>query len=187
MDDRQAYFEYLKERSRLALAYRRWWLYPRLCRHLSGKVLDVGCGIGDMLGFRPNTVGVDINTGTVGFCRQRGLDARLMEPDSLPFPDASFDGAICDNVLEHIAVPAALLAEIRRVLTPNARFVVGVPGRRGYDHDPDHKVFYDEATLVATLAMSGFTCIVIFHVPFRCAWLDRNVRQYCVYAVFTRA
>jgi len=103
-------------RSRLSGVYRRYFLYPRICHRLHGRTVDVGCGIGDFLQFRPNTIGVDINAHTVAYCKARGLDARLMEPDVLPFEDASFDSALMDNVLEHIAEPAALLRELRRVL-----------------------------------------------------------------------
>jgi SAM-dependent methyltransferase len=180
------YFEYLKTRSRLGLLYRRGWLYPRLCAHLSGRVLDVGCGIGDMVAFRQNTVGVDVNSYTVDFCRKRGLDARLMAIDQLPFADAEFDGAICDNVLEHVENPRALLAEMRRVLRPSGRLLLGVPGAKGFASDTDHKVYYEEQSLIQTLQRAGFSLHKIFHVPFRSDWLSNRLRHYCVYGVFTR-
>lgn len=180
------YYEYLKGRSRLGLWYRRHWLYPRLCRHVKGQALDVGCGIGDFLRHRPGTVGVDINPATVEWCRQQGLDARLMEPDRLPFEDAAFDSAVLDNVLEHLEAPGPLLAEIRRVLRPGGVLVVGVPGRRGYASDPDHKVFYDAPALVAALARGSYAVQRLFATPVRSAWLDARMRQYCVYGVFRR-
>lgn len=180
------YFEYLKGRSRLGWFYRRYWLYPRLCQFLDGKTLDVGCGIGDFLSHRIETVGVDINPATVEWCRRRGLDAHQMSPNVLPFQDASFDSAILDNVLEHLADPAELLSEIGRVLRPRGSLVVGVPGRRGYAIDLDHKVFYDEATLVSTLAAAGFGLRSLFNMPLRSAWLDVRMRQYCLYGVFER-
>ena len=102
----EVYGEYLMRRSRLSGVYRRYFLYPRICHRLHGRTVDVGCGIGDFLQFRPNTIGVDINAHTVAYCKARGLDARLMEPDVLPFEDGSFDSALMDNWLEHIAKPA---------------------------------------------------------------------------------
>jgi SAM-dependent methyltransferase len=182
----EEYFEYLKGRSRLGWLYRQYWLYPRLCRYLDGKTLDVGCGIGDFLNHRTETVGVDINPATVEWCRSRGLDAYPMSPNELPFQDGSFDSAILDNVLEHLADPAELLSEIGRVLRPRSSLVVGVPGQRGYATDSDHKVFYDEATLVSTLAEAGFGLRHLFNMPFRSAWLDLHMRQYCLYGVFER-
>jgi SAM-dependent methyltransferase len=182
----EQYYRYLRQRSRLGLWYRRYWLYPRLSRYLQGRALDVGCGIGDFLAYRPGTVGVDINPATVEWCRLQGLDAHLMATDILPFAEDSFDGAVLDNVLEHLNAPAPLLREIHRVLRPHGTLVVGVPGQRGYTTDPDHKIFYNEALLVSTLTTAGFALRQIFHTPVRSNWLDARMRQYCMYGVFQR-
>lgn len=185
--DEQAYFDYLRTRSSRALAYRRLFLYPRLCRHLRGRALDVGCGIGDLLAFRPGTVGVDVNPRAVAWCRQQGLDARQSQAGHLPFEAAEFDSAILDNVLEHIVQPEALLQEIHRVIAHGGVLLVGVPGERGYAADPDHKMYYDEARLRATVERAGFRARRVLHVPFRAGWLSRLLASYCVYGVFERA
>ena len=184
----QAYGEYLMRRSRLGGLYRRHVLYPRIDRRLLGRTVDVGCCIGDFLQFRPNTVGVDINPHTVAYCQARGLDARLMEPDILPFDGASFDSALLDNVLEHIAAPGPLLRELRRVLRPRGLLLIGVPGTLGWDSDSDHKVRYDEASLGATLQAADFTPIEILYTPlWRSAWLSRHLRQYCIFGLYQTA
>ena len=181
----EVYGEYLMRRSRLSGVYRRYFLYPWICHRLRGRTVDVGCGIGDFLQFRPDTVGVDINAHTVAYCKARGLDARLMEPDVLPFEDASFVSALMDNVLEHIAEPAALLRELGRVLRPDGRVLIGVPGVLGWDCDADHKVRYDEASLNATLAACDFVPVEFFHAPFwQSAWLSRHLRQYCIFGLY---
>ncbi|MFN4310037.1 MAG: class I SAM-dependent methyltransferase [Ferrovibrio sp.] len=182
----EQYYEYLRQRSRLGLWYRHYWLYPRLCRYVTGRVLDVGCGIGDFLQHRPGTVGVDINPATVEWCQQQGLDAHLMVPDQLPFDAQVFDSVILDNVLEHLKAPKPLLQEIHRVMRPQGRFLVGVPGPRGYASDPDHKIYYNEAALVATMTAAGFSRQQVFHMPLRLEWLSTRMRQYCVYGVFQR-
>jgi SAM-dependent methyltransferase len=182
-----AYFEQLKNRSPVSYWYRYGWLYPRLSRHLTGRVLDVGCGLGDMVRFRANTVGVDVNPNAVEYGRSRGLDVRQMQPDQLPFEDRSFDGAILDNVLEHLERPAALLAEVRRILRPQSTFIVGVPGRRGYAWDSDHKRFYDETALNSCLREAGFSCKRLIHDPVRSAWLDAKLRIYALYGVYRPA
>ncbi len=179
------YFRYLTNRSYLGLLYRTLWLYPQLTKCLKGNTLDVGCGIGDMLSFRPNTVGVDINPHNVEFCKELGHDAQIMMPDLLPFGDASFNSVLLDNVLEHIFEPTPLLAEIRRVLRPQGVVVIGVPGIRGQASDSDHKVFYAEAALSLIAEKNGFGVVKVFHMPLgRSLFLSRHLRQYCIYSVW---
>ena len=182
----QEYFRYLASRSRLGLLYRNCWLYPRICSHLTGRVLDVGCGIGDFLRFRKQTTGTDINPDTVQYCKSRGLDVVLMNVDRLPFQSERFDGVLLDNVLEHIGVPKLLLEEVYRVLKPTGTLMVGVPGRAGYLRDHDHKVFYSYDELVTTLLAHGFICNTVFFMPIESTVLDRLLPQYCLYATFTR-
>jgi SAM-dependent methyltransferase len=186
-DHDKKYFEYLARRSRLGRFYREHWLYPRLCRELHGRVLDVGCGIGDLLRYRPGTLGVDVNRETVAACRAAGLDARPMEPDLLPFDNTSFDGVVLDNVLEHLVSPQPLLAEMARVLKPRGRLLVGVPGTRGYASDSDHKVFYDADAMKATVEAGGsFRRVGLFSTPLSLDWLDSRMRTFCRYGVFER-
>ncbi len=187
MAEHRKYFEYLRQRSRFALFYRNYWLYPRLSKELHGHVLDVGCGVGDLLAFRPNTTGVDINPHTVAWCRSNGLDVHEMINDVLPFEDQLFQGAVLDNVLEHIADPRALLSEISRVLVSKGVLVVGVPGKRGYAADSDHKIFYEKALLVEVLGYAGFALRRMIPMPLPIPGLGRCLSQYCLYGVFVRS
>ena len=168
----------------MAFIYRHFWLYPIINLNLRGQTLDIGCGIGDMLRARKNTIGVDINSETVDYCQRLGLDARTMEIDRLPFEAASFDSAILDNVLEHIKEPTPLLTEVRRVLRPGGRLIVGVPGERGYAADPDHKVYYDKDTLKNRLVECGFRSIRTLQMPLPITALSRKLTSYCIYGVF---
>lgn len=179
------YFSYLRNRSVTGLLYRRCWLYRRLARHLSGRVLDVGCGIGDFLAYT-GAVGVDVNAYAVDWCRRRGLDARVMTENNLPFADGSFDSVVLDNVLEHLSDPSHLLAEIERVLTQGGYVLVGVPGLLGYTCDSDHKMFYDESGLREVMENSGFEQLTVFYMPMKWDWLNARLPQYCVYGVFRR-
>ncbi len=186
MVDSKKYFDYLQQRSMFGLLYRKYWLYPRLCEILKGRALDLGCGVGDMLAYRSNTVGVDINPMTIAWCEAQGFNAILMENDKLPFEEKVFDSVILDNVLEHILDPSLILLEINRVLDEQGVFVVGVPGRLGYSSDTDHKIFYTKETLIETITDFGFSTVDLFSMPFNLEWLDTRMRQYCVYAVFKK-
>lgn len=187
MTNYDEYYEYLRRRKKAGLWYRDFWLYPRINRYLSGTVLDIGCGIGDFVRYRPQTVGTDVNSKAVAFCRSNGLSVELMQPGQLPFGDSSFDGAVLDNVLEHLEQPEPLLAEIHRILRTDGRLVIGVPGAKGFDSDPDHKRHYPEAELILTAQNARFRLARIFHQPIYSRLLDRHFRYYAIYGVFLRS
>jgi SAM-dependent methyltransferase len=80
-------------------------------------VLDWGCGEGEyrapIAGLGHRYLGID----TEG----RGADV-LADVHSLPFRDASFDHAITNAVLEHVANPFIAIREVARVLRPGGVF-----------------------------------------------------------------
>ena len=178
----QVYFQYLSRISLLGRVYRQLFLYPMINSLLKGRLLDVGCGIGQMIAFRPNSVGVDVNEFNVNYCQSRGLEVYQMAFDILPFEDASFDSILLDNVLEHIADPLPLLIEMKRVLKKDGHVVIGVPGLRGYISDADHRIFYDEARLEDLADQLGFeVCITTYTPLWQSVLLSQLMRQYCLY------
>jgi ubiquinone/menaquinone biosynthesis C-methylase UbiE len=184
MTDNKQYLSFLLTRSTLARLYRKFYLYPRISKNFTGKVLDIGCGIGDFVGFRENTIGTDINKTIVEYCKKQGLNVVLFENEKLSFNDNNFDGVILDNVLEHIEEPTVILSEIKRVLKKNGTLIIGVPGIKGYEADSDHKCFFDDQRL-SSIERFGFQGIKSFHTPLiKSAWLSRRIRQYCMYKVF---
>ena len=104
-------------------------------RHLDGdtRCVDVGCGAGQTYAQWVNAraasyVGVDVSDEAVGFATASGLEAHVIDDAAvLPFPDDSFDLAICIEVLEHLFAPHAAAAEIQRVLRPGGVLVASVP------------------------------------------------------------
>ena len=58
----------------------------------------------------------------------------------LPFPDESWDLAVCSHVLEHVANDRKALHELRRVLSPSGSVIIMVPQEDGNpvtDEDPN--------------------------------------------------
>ncbi|MFI6359268.1 methyltransferase domain-containing protein [Streptomyces sp. NPDC050743] len=77
-------------------------------------------------------VGVDRDRNMVDAARARTageamVDVRHADIHDLPMPDLTADRARTDRVLQHIADPLAALGEIRRVLRPGGRLVMGEP------------------------------------------------------------
>ncbi len=95
------------------------------------RVLDVGCGPGDILAFLPEVryEGYDISPQYIERARQRfGARGEFhchAVDDSLPVPAGGFDVAIAHGVLHHLddAQARALLRVARRALKPGARLV----------------------------------------------------------------
>lgn len=190
MDKDLYYTTFLKRRSPLGLLYRKYYLYPRLCRYLFGNVLDYGCGIGDFLKHRPNTIGVDINKYNIEYCIASKQNALLIDRGSaLPFSQASFSGVILDNVLEHIPALESkdVLREISRVLESGGTLVIGVPGHQGYLSDPDHKTFYTKESLEKLVVEVGFSIAHVFYMPLNHVFLDRYLSAHCLYAIFRKS
>jgi len=182
------YYSYLKNRNWKGRLYRKYWLYPAICRNIGQdeKVLDVGCGIGDFLRYRKNTFGVEINEKAVFYCLKEGFNVCKMEADVLPFQSSVFDCVVLDNVLEHIQEPEPILKEINRVLNKKGKVIIGVPGKKGFDRDSDHKIFYDKNRLLECLESNGFKVKKTFYMPFKFDWFNQNISQYCLYGIFTQ-
>jgi SAM-dependent methyltransferase len=51
----------------------------------------------------------------------------ICDAHALPFADGVFDGVVCQAVLEHVADPQRVVAEIRRVLKPNGLVYTEIP------------------------------------------------------------
>jgi SAM-dependent methyltransferase len=91
-------------------------------------LLDVGAGIGWLGDHFPHYTGIDGSPDAVAAAAERGRNVILADiREPLAFADASFDAIVLKDVLEHIQEPAALLAEVRRVLRPGGSVFASSP------------------------------------------------------------
>jgi SAM-dependent methyltransferase len=113
----------------------------------TGDVLDVGCGSNK----RPGAIGLDISVDT---------DADIVHDlDVFPYPieDDSFDHVILQDVIEHVAEPMRVAAEMHRILRPGGRLQLRTPhfsSALAYS-DPTHRHFYS-TTAIRYLADPAF-------------------------------
>ena len=104
--------------------------YRDVTRHFDrgARLLDVGCGSGWLGEHFEHYTGIDGSAEAVAAARERGreiLQGNVDEP--LPFEDASFDGVVLKDLLEHVADPVAVVGEARRVLRPGGRVFASSP------------------------------------------------------------
>jgi SAM-dependent methyltransferase len=129
-----------------------------LAPSLGGEVLDIGCGRKPYADLVPATryVGVDVDSPAT---RALGRADVLYDGRNLPFPDASFDGVLCSQVLEHVFTPDEFLREIRRVLRPGGRLVLTVPFAWDEHEQPWDFARYSSFGLRALLEKAGFEVV----------------------------
>jgi ubiquinone/menaquinone biosynthesis C-methylase UbiE len=112
-------------RSNPGLAFAHLGLEPGL------SVLDCGCGTGDMLALMAGitapgeAVGGDISQSMIQEARMRAasrpqtnLVFQVMDAQSLPFPDSSFDRVLATQLLIHVPAPREAMHEMCRVTRP---------------------------------------------------------------------
>ena len=197
------------EYSGLAAAYARYWgpvLHP-LSRALLGslplaqasRVLDLGCGTGDLLpdlraaATQALIAGVDRSEGMLRLM-PRGAASCLavMDARQLALRERIFDVAIIAFVLQHVADPPAGLREMRRILKPGGTAAVAVwgvasavPGEKVWTEELDacgagpeprdpsvrrHDMMDTPEKLAALLEGAGFDGVRVWSERFARSW-----------------
>lgn len=115
------------------------WLMEGLRPHVGARVLEAGCGIGNLTELLSDTervVGVDIDASYVRLLRRRYAkekhfafyQANLHDLLSLPqLADEDFDTVLCVNVLEHVRDDQLVLKNFAQLLKPGGHVVLQVP------------------------------------------------------------
>ncbi len=128
-----------------------------------GRVLDVGCGAGNMihhLSRYGSVVGIDNDSKPLEIAHQRGYDARLARAEEMPFEDESFDLVTALDVIEHCEDDLQILRECFRVCAKGGLIAITVPAFQwlwsNNDLINDHKRRYSRAELRAKVEQTGF-------------------------------
>ena len=131
------------------------------------RVLDVACGTGTvarlippLVGSTGTVVGLDFNAGRLQVAASlpppSGVAIRWEEGDAttLPFADAAFDIVFCQQGLQFFPDKLTALREMRRVLIPDGKLVLGVwrsvknqPGGRAMADALERHVSAEAATV----------------------------------------
>ena len=133
------------------------------------RILDVGCGTGDLLAHLAKHfedaafAGIDFSRRGIEAAQKKVPGALLMQGDlAASPPPPEFAGwatdAVCSEVLEHVDDEAGLLANVAACMRPGARLIVTVPGgpRSAFDRHLGHHRHYTRDGLRQTLEGTGF-------------------------------
>lgn len=123
--------------------------YTRVLRqHARGALLDVGCGHVPLYACYRGLV-ADVTCldwpNALHPSPHVDLYADLGRP--LPLPDARYDTIVATDVLEHLPYPDVLWGEIRRLLRPGGKVIVGVPFMYWLHERPHDHLRYTEHRL----------------------------------------
>lgn len=129
-----------------------------LSRHLSGKILDVGCGKKPYrdLFLYSDYIGLEYDTPENRKSKQADF---FYDGKTFPFSNAEFDSIICNEVLEHVFNPDEFLSEIIRVLKPNGKMLMTVPFVWDEHEQPHDYARYSSFGLKHLLEKNGFLII----------------------------
>jgi len=183
---------YLRKRAFFTDWAHRWKARRRLeviRRHKpGGRLLDIGCGGGDLLvearaaGYEG--VGLDDSITLVAHARQRhGLEVHCGDPASFK-PSAPFEIVVMSHVLEHVVRPLQMLESVRRVLVPGGILYVATPNIASWQarfagwasYEPYHFVYFSPSTLTRALEQAGFRVLDLHTWEPLSGWLNTALR-----------
>jgi ubiquinone/menaquinone biosynthesis C-methylase UbiE len=151
---------------------RRYRSYELLALDGGERVADVGCGLGTAVrelaaqGVRP--IGFDVSEAMLSEARRRSegvaVEYALADAVALPLEEGVLAGYRAERVYQHLADPAAALAEAERVLAPGGQIVL-------VDQDWGGLLIDGEPEDVTRAILDGHSS------SFRNGWIGRNYRR----------
>jgi SAM-dependent methyltransferase len=154
-------------------------LLERIEAHVApGRILDVGCWLGFLLGearergWEP--VGIEPSETASAAARERfGLDVRTGGVGDVPA--GRFEAVVMGDVIEHLVDPAAALSRVRGALADGGVLALALPdagsrlaramGRRWWSVLPTHVQYFTRASLTRLLVREGFEVLEVDTAP----------------------
>ena len=134
----------------------------QLLADVSGDILEIGFGTGLNLPYYPDKIDkittIDPNPGMRRLARSRieaseiTVDYKVLNGESIPLADASFDSVVCTWTLCSIPLVDRAIAEIYRLLKPGGKFYFI---EHGLSHEDSIKVWQNRLTPVQKIIADG--------------------------------
>lgn len=136
------------------------------------RILDVGCGFGDLLLYwqsrGADTLGVDFDQRAVDLAHKLGLQVLAGALEEQDLPPESFDVVVFNHSLEHLPHPVGTLKLAARLLRRGGTVHIAVPNgasaglvleKDSWEHlsFPLHFWFFNVETLLQSLKSAGFS------------------------------
>lgn len=100
----------------------------------SGKILDIGCGNGNLFTFLPDgkyeLFGIDFSENMISEAKKNCKTKAsfiVADAEKLPFDDNTFDIVVCNASFHHYIHPNIVLEEMNRVLKIGGKVLIGDP------------------------------------------------------------
>jgi SAM-dependent methyltransferase len=172
------------------------WPYSQALNELRtasrGKLLDVGCAEGYFLYLAQEAgyevTGLDFNPVSLEVARKllgvSTIYQYSVEELGDRFPGTLFDVVTIFEVLEHTANPYQTVRSIHKVLKPEGKLFISVPGSRRWprffhpevDAPPHHLTLWTEEALKKLLERSGFRILSVQAKPLQAEDLGFHLR-----------
>ena len=130
-----------------------------LAPHVTGRVLDVGCGKQPYLDLFTRTteyIGMEIDTPENRASKRADT---FYDGATFPFEAGRFDSVLVFQVIEHVFNPEVFLAEINRVLVPHGALLLTVPFAWDEHEQPYDYARYSSFGLAHLLRTHGFEIV----------------------------
>ena len=134
----------------------------QLLADVSGDILEIGFGTGLNLPYYPDKVNkittIDPNPGMRKRARSRietsgiTVDYKVLNGESIPMADASFDSVVCTWTLCSIREVDKAIAEVYRLLKPNGKFFFI---EHGLSRDDNIRVWQNRLTPIQKIIADG--------------------------------
>lgn len=158
-----------------------------------GKLLDIGCGVGDFLHTAEmhgwECIGVEPSEDAKAIAQKRMKGKIFVSEELEGFPDGAFDVITMWHVLEHVDDLKWQIAQLQRLVKPSGRVVIAVPNYKSYDGQfykehwaaydvPRHLNHFNRITLSKIFKTSGLEIVKMDELKWDAYYISYLSEQY---------
>ncbi len=157
------------------------WIYENIKKGVSGRVLEIGCGIGNITDYLlkdgSEVCAADIDDDYIKYTAKKYKGRKNVKVIKLDInkpgkkiKSGGYDTAVMLNVLEHIKDEGRAVKNVKQSLAKGGKFVILVPAMQAIYGEMDkalgHHKRYNKTELKALLEKNGFKIQDIFYLNF---------------------